>query len=269
MNSSLSTICHHCHHSGSKTLDDGLVTHYETIWRISILAAARNSHENWAATQSPSLGISLVEELSSTSKDCHPGFISQLSRLSYQHWQTDSDVAIFYPVKHQLSAIVWIRLDAPPTKNYCMERCARTASVEAPYRHGSAQLFSLGRVNLVPIASTSGHHDVVNGHLKDRILWELLGIHWCMCVYMYIHRTLFTLYCQLYKHIYIIIYIVLNSRISINIYYVSLICMHIYIHIRTHINTPSFPWRTLVPSLGLSPLPTRLSQEFGIPKMRS
>lgn len=106
-------------------------------------------------------------------------------------------MAICYPVKHQLSAIVWIGLDAPPTKNHCMERRARTASVEAPYRHGSAQLFSLGRVNLVPIASTSGHHDVVNGHLKDRILWELLGIHWCMCVYIYIHRTLFTLYCQL------------------------------------------------------------------------
>ena len=129
-----------------------------------------------------------------------------------------------------------------------MERCARTASVEAPYRHGSAQLFSLGRVNLVPIASTSGHHDVVNGHLKDRILWELLGIHWCMCVYMYIHRTLFTLYCQLYKHIYIIIYILLNSRISINIYYVSLICMHIYIyiyiyvHILTPHHSPGAPW---------------------------
>ena len=94
-------------------------------------------------------------------------------------------------MKHQLSAIVWIGLAAPPTKNHCMERRARTASVEAPYRHGSAQLFSLGRVNLVPIASTSGHHDVVNGHLKDRILWELLGIHWCMCVYIYIHTPHF------------------------------------------------------------------------------
>ena len=223
MNSSLSTICHHCHHSGSKTLDDGLVTHYETIWRISILAAARNSHENWAATQSPSLGISLVEELSSTSKDCHPGFISQLSRLSYQHWQTDSDVAIFYPVKHQLSAIVWIRLDAPPTKNYCMERCARTASVEAPYRHGSAQLFSLGRVNLVPIASTSGHHDVVNGHLKDRILWELLGIHWCMCVYICIYTALYSLFIvnciSIYIYNYIYIYYWIHVSVLTSIMY--------------------------------------------------